>query len=364
MSQKIATVVGTRPEIIKLSSLIPLFDKKFEHRLIHTGQHYSYELDKLFFEELELRDPDFTLEVGSGTHAYQTGEVMKKLEKIFLKEKIDLVVVEGDTNSVLASALAAIKLHIPVAHVEAGIRSFNRKMPEEINRLLTDQISEYCFAPTPIAVNNLKRENVSEGKIYLVGNTIVEVTRKNLELAKKKSNIMKQLNLEKEGYVLLTAHRCENVDIKSRVIGLRNALEQIDLPVVYPIHPRSLKMIQKFNLLKKFKQMDNLEFIKPIGFFDFLSLSAHSKFIITDSGGIQEECTVYKKPVLIIRDDTERPEILGTFGRLVGCDTKKIVEESERILDNYSIIMKKLRDLESPFGDGTTSKRILEILSS
>lgn len=362
MITKIATIIGTRPEIIKLSPLIPLFDKEFEHVFVHTGQHYSYEMDKVFFKEFGLRDPDFTLDVGSGTHAYQTGKIMLGLEELFSKEKVDLVVVEGDTNSVLAAALAASKLHIPIAHVEAGIRSFDRNMPEEINRILTDQISEYCFAPTTIAVKNLEKENIDARRIHMVGNTIVEVTQKTLEMAEKKSRIMEELGLKKEEYVLLTAHRVENVDVRERFLNLGNALEKIDSPIIYPAHPRSLKMLKELDLLSKFEGIKNLRFIKPLGILDFISLSANSRFIITDSGGIQEECTVYKKPILIIRDNTERPEILGTFGKLVGCDTRKIVEESRQILDNYPEIIKRLDKEKSPFGDGTTSKKILDIL--
>lgn len=361
---KLAIVFGTRPEIIKLSEIMLLAKrvKGVDARIIHTGQHYDYNMSQQFLEELELPKIDENLEVGSGTHAQTTGKAMIALEEWMMGERPDVVMAEGDTNTVLAAALAASKLHIPFAHVEAGIRSFWRGMPEEINRVLADQVADYCFAPTEIAVRNLKREGVEDGRIHLTGNTIVEATRRGLELAKKNSKVMEKLGLEKEGFVLVTAHREENVDSRERFTSLISALLKLPLPVIYPIHPRSLKRLEEFGMLKRVRNSANVRLIEPVGYFDFLQLSANSKFIITDSGGVQEECTIYKKPVLVARENTERPELLGSFGELVGCDEKRITKAAGKIMRDYDALVGRLRKLPSPYGDGKASKRIMKIL--
>ena len=359
---KLLIVYGTRPEFIKLSEIIRLaeLDLGIDPFYVHTGQHYSYNMNKQFLDELNFPKTDINLEIGSGSQAYQVGMGLIKLEKLFLKEQPDVVMAEGDTNTVLSAALASIKIHIPFAHVEAGIRSFDRNMPEEINRVLTDQISEYCFAPTKIAVKNLKKEGI-DNKVYLTGNTIVEAVQRNLKFAEK-SNILGKLNLNGEQYIVLTAHRAENVDNKERVLGIIKALEQIKEPIIYPIHPRTLKRLKEFDLIERVENVKNLRLIETLGYFDFLKLCAYSKLIITDSGGIQEECTIYRKPVLVIRDNTERPEILEKFGWLTGCDPKKITKGYNYIVENYGELEKKLKNLVSPFGDGQASKRIISYL--
>nr|WP_290726783.1 UDP-N-acetylglucosamine 2-epimerase (non-hydrolyzing) [Archaeoglobus sp.] len=223
-----AIVLGTRPEIIKMSPVIRECERRhLNYFILHTGQHYSYEMDKVFFEELELPQPRFNLDVGSGTHAEQTGKIMIGVEKVLRKEKPDVVLVQGDTNTVLAGALAAVKLYIKVGHVEAGLRSFDRRMPEEINRLLVDHISDYLFAPTEKAKQNLLREGVDENKIFVTGNTVVDAVYQNLEVAKRKVNVLKDLGLKPRGYFLVTAHRQENVDVKEKLKGILKDLELI-----------------------------------------------------------------------------------------------------------------------------------------
>ena len=359
---KLLIVYGTRPELIKLSEIIRLAELNpgIDSFYVHTGQHYSYNMNKRFLEELNFPKPDINIGIGSGSQAYQVGMGLIKLEKLFLKEQPDVVMAEGDTNTVLSAALASTKIRIPFAHVEAGIRSFDRNMPEEVNRVLTDQISEYCFAPTKLAVKNLKKEDI-DNKVYLTGNTIVETVQRNLKFAEK-TNILGKLNLNSEEYIVLTAHRAENVDNKERVLGIIKALEQIKEPLIYPVHPRTLKRLKEFGLIERVENIKNLRLIRPLGYFDFLKLCADSKLIITDSGGIQEECTIYKKPVLIIRDNTERPEILEKFGWLTGCNHKKITKGYNYIVENYRELEKKLKNLESPFGDGQASERIISYL--
>ena len=251
----IGIIVGTRPEIIKMSPIIVECEKRgVEYTLIHTGQHYSYNMDKIFFEELELLAPHYSLDVGEkySTPGAQTGEMIKGIEKILMegKEALDIVLVEGDTNSVLAGAIAAVKLHIKVGHVEAGLRSFDRSMPEEFNRILTDHISDLLFAPTEKSKINLLDEGISEENIFVTGNTIVDAVYRNLKIAKKKSKVLKELGLEKEKYIVLTLHRQENVDMQQRFSNIIEASTRLDFQVVFPIHPRAKKMAEKFGLLK------------------------------------------------------------------------------------------------------------------
>ena len=366
MASKLAIIFGTRPEIIKLSEIMLLSkaDPQIDPCIIHTGQHYDYNMSQQFLEELELPKIDENLEVGSGTHAQTTGKAMISIEEMLVRQKPDFVMAQGDTNTVLAAALAASKLHIPFSHVEAGIRSFWRGMPEEINRVLADQVADYCFAPTETAVKNLKKEGKSEKEIFLTGNTIIEATERGLALSEKKSSALSKFGLNREDFVLVTAHREENVDNKQRLSSLLSALGELPIKFVYPIHPRALKRIKEFGLMEQVEKAGNIGLIGPVGYFDFLQLSANSKFIITDSGGVQEECTVYKKPVLVARDNTERPEILGTFGTLVGCDKNKIIEESKKLLDDYGEVSKMLKKEPSPYGDGKASERIVNILKN
>ena len=353
---KISIILGTRPEIIKMSPVIRECEKRgLDYFILHTGQHYSYEMDRIFFEELELPQPKYNLDVGSGTHAEQTGKIMIGVEKILMKERPDVVLVQGDTNTVLAGALAATKLHIKIGHVEAGLRSYDRRMPEEINRVLTDHISDYLFAPTEKAKQNLLREGIDENKIFVTGNTIVDAVYQNLEIAKRKVNVLKDLGLKPKEYVLVTAHRQENVDVKERLKGILKGLELIhnefDMPVVFPIHPRTQRRIKEFGL-----SLNGVKVISPLGFLEFLQLEANARLILTDSGGVQEETCILGVPCVTLRDNTERPETLEVGSNVL------VGTKPERILEGVKIMLNRENNWRNPFGDGRAGERIIRIL--
>ncbi len=354
---KICIIVGTRPEIIKMSSIIREFSKKNENYfIIHTKQHYSENLDKIFFQELKLPSPKYNLNIGSGTHASQTGKMLISIEKVLLKEKPDLVIVEGDTNTVLAGALVASKLHIKIAHIEAGLRSYFREMPEEINRILTDHMSDFLFAPTKKASKILINEGIDKKRIFVTGNTIVDAVYQNKKIAEK-SKVLSSLRLSKQSYLLLTSHREENVD---SIDNLRNILEsvervakKINLPVVYPIHPRTKKMISKFKL----NIPNEIVIINPLGYLDFLSLQQNAKLIFTDSGGIQEEACILNVPCVTLRENTERPETLDVGSNvLAGTNIKRVIKSTTYMLN-------KKTDWKNPYGDGKAYKRIANIIA-
>lgn len=366
--KKIFLITGARPNFMKVSPLIAEMRKYsdiFLPILVHTGQHYDYELSKIFFQELNISKPDIYLGVGSGSHAEQVGKIMIKLEKVLLKEKPDLVIVVGDVNSTLAAALTAVKLNIKVAHVEAGLRSFDREMPEEINRLLTDQIADFLFTPSPDANRNLKKEGIPQEKIYLVGNIMIDSLFHNLDKAKK-SHVLKKLGLNNKNYALLTLHRPSNVDDKISFLKIVKALKVIskELPIIFPAHPRTTKQIKLFNYEHYFKigkkvGRSGIYLIKPVGYLDFVKLMLHSKFVLTDSGGIQEETTVLNIPCLTLRNTTERP-ITITHGTntLVHNDTEKIITEAKKIIDGRG----KSTVNPPKYWDGKVAKRIVNIL--
>lgn len=353
---KISIIIGTRPEIIKMSPIIRgCINKSLSFFILHTGQHYSYNLDKIFFEELELTEAKYNLEVGSGSHAEETGKMLVSIEKILLKEKPNVVLVEGDTNTVLAGALAAVKLLINVCHVEAGLRSYDRNMPEEINRVLVDHCAELLFAPTEKARRILLGEGIAEGKIFMTGNTIVDAVYQNLGIAKRKVNTLDELGLKEQGYFLVTAHRQENVDDKKRLKGILDGLELIqeefDLPVIYPIHPRTQKRIKEFGL----NIASEIRLIDPVGFLEFLQLEANAKLVLTDSGGVQEESCILGVPCVTLRDNTERPETIEVGANILsGCAPEKIVASCEIMLGKSG--------WNNPFGDGKAAKRIVKIV--
>ena len=354
----IGVVLGTRPEIIKMSPVIRECERRgIDYFILHTGQHYTYEMDRLFFEELELPDPDYSLDVGSGTHAGQTAKIMTGVEDVLLKEAPDIILVQGDTNTVMATALAASKLQVRVGHIEAGLRSFNRRMPEEINRVLTDHVSDHLFAPTENARENLLREGISERKICVTGNTIVDAVYQNLGIAKKKSDILGELDLEPREYFLVTAHRPENVDNRTRLKGILKGLEgvqkEFSLPVIFPVHPRTEKRIKELGI-----GVNGLNLTKPFGFLEFLQLESQARLVLTDSGGVQEETCVLGVPCATMRYDTERPETLDVGSNiLVGADSQKILE-AVRSTESWK------PDWKNPYGDGIAGKMIIMVCAA
>ena len=363
---KIVLVAGARPNFMKIAPIIRAIKKynaghktpKFKVHLVHTGQHYDSRMSKIFFKDLEIPQPDIYLGVGSGSHGEQTAKVMIKFEKVLFKEKPDLVMVVGDVNSTLAAALCAAKLHIPLAHVEAGLRSYDREMPEEINRVVVDVLSDYLFTPSPDADENLKKEGIPKEKIFLVGDVMVDTLLK-FKVKSSKLKVLKKLNLKTKAYALLTLHRPSNVDNKENFLKILEAVEEISrrIPIVFPVHPRTKKNMEKFGLTRR----GEIHLIEPLGYLEFLKLMMESRFVMTDSGGMQEETTVLNIPCLTLRDTTERPITIkeGT-NTLVGNDTKKIIKEAEKILnknrnsDHFSY---------PALWDGKAAERIVSVLS-
>ncbi len=340
-----------------MSPLIRNCQKKhWNFFILHTNQHYSPNLDKIFFQELELPQPKYNLNVGSGTHAEEVAKMLVGIEKILIEEQPRIVLVEGDTNTVFAGALAAAKLHLKVGHLEAGLRSYCREMPEEINRVLTDHCSDLLFAPTKEAQQTLLKEGILQSQIFVTGNTIVDAVLENVKLAQKKSKILKILNLKKQEYFLVTLHREENVDNKPRLKDILKGLDLIartfQLPIIYPIHPRALKMLQAFHLTVP----SGITLIEPLGFFDFLSLESQAKLVLTDSGGVQEETCILKVPCVTLRDNTERPETVKAGSNLVSGT------RPQNILTAVKTMIKKPRTWPNPFGDGQAASKILQII--
>lgn len=327
--------------------------------LLHTGQHYDEAMSKIFFEDLQMPQPDIYLGVGSGTHAEQTAQVMTKIEAVMLENRPDLVIVVGDVNSTLAASVVAAKLWIPVAHVEAGLRSFDREMPEEINRILTDRLAEYLFVTEESGQQNLVNEGINPEQIYFVGNVMIDSLLKHRKKAQK-SPILERLGVAEKGYALLTMHRPGNVDTLENLTNIFCAFEKIQqkIKILFPIHPRTRKMLNEFGLQAQVQRMKNLMLIDPLGYLDFLKLMDHAAFILTDSGGIQEESTVLGIPCLTLRENTERPITLelGT-NILVGSDRKRIVEESRKIISG-----KAKSGQIPPLWDGKASERIVRII--
>ncbi len=360
---KIAVVLGTRPEIIKMSPVIRYLERfKKDYFIVHTGQHYSFEMDRLFFKELELPEPKHQLSVHlapSQGHGEHLGRMLSHLEKIFLDEKPSVIAVQGDTNTVLAGALVASKIHgIQVAHVEAGLRSYDREMPEEINRILTDHISDYLFPPTQLAKKILLSEGISAKKIHVTGNTIVDAVVQNMKIAEKKGLPMPYGLKTNEPFFLMTMHRQENVDFKDRLkailIGLSRVHEHFKIPIIFPMHPRTEKMLKTFGLTLP----AGVRHVAPAGFLDFLRLEGKAKLILSDSGGVQEEACILKVPCVTLRTTTERPETLTTGGNvLAGYDPVKILSGAKKMISKKAV-------WKNPFGDGRSGERIVQILEN
>ncbi|MBR1368262.1 UDP-N-acetylglucosamine 2-epimerase [Methanocalculus chunghsingensis] len=351
----IGIILGTRPEIIKMSPVIRECERKgLDYFILHTGQHYSYEMDRNFFEELELPEPHFNLDVGSASHADQTCRIMTGIEKILIDEQPDTVLVQGDTNTVLAGALAASKLNIRVGHVEAGLRSFDRTMPEEINRVVTDHISDYLFAPTETARQYLLNEGIEERKICLTGNTIVDAILQNQKISQTRSKVLDDIGVKPKEFFLATSHRQENVDSYEKLRNIINAFENIhnelSFPVIFPMHPRTQKMIQQFKM-----SLEGTIVMPPVGFLDFLQLESKARLVLTDSGGVQEESCILGVPCVTLRENTERPETIRVGANmLAGTDRDKILSSSREMISRTAT-------WSNPYGDGRAGKTIITL---
>lgn len=354
MSVDLAVVLGTRPEIIKLSPILRMcHERDVSHRVIHTGQHYSESLDAVFFDSLELERPEYNLGVGSKSHGRQTGEMLIGLEEVLESISPDTVLVQGDTNSVLAGALAASKLDCHLGHVEAGLRSFDPDMPEESNRIITDHVSDHLFAPTDQSVTHLRNEGISDQRIVLTGNTIVDAVEQHLDIATKTSSILDELDLRGRDYFVLTAHRSKNVDDPSRLSGLLRGVAQAArthrVPVIYPIHPRTARRMEDFDLTMPAE----ITTIDPLEYLDFLRLQSAADLILTDSGGVQEEACILQVPCVTIRETTERPETIAVGSNRLCSPAPTTICRAIDTMRSTS------RAWDNPFGDGKASQRIL-----
>jgi UDP-N-acetylglucosamine 2-epimerase len=359
---KIVTIVGARPQFIKAAPVSRAIQKhnrkghgtQITEILVHTGQHYDDAMSAVFFRDLDIPEPHVNLDVGSGPHGWQTAQMLMRIEEVLMAQKPGLVMVYGDTNSTLAGALAAVKLHIPLAHVEAGLRSFNREMPEEHNRVVSDHLSNLLFCPTQTAIKNLEHEGISKG-VHCVGDVMYDSVLFNIHLAEKRSHILKQYNLKPNNYALATVHRAENTDAPERLKAILNALEEITsngLPVILPLHPRTRNKISDFNL-----SHNSLQLIDPVSYLDMLALEKQAKVILTDSGGVQKEAYWFKVPCITLRNETEWLETVKSgWNVLVGSETNCIIRTVEQAKSGISY--------HDAYGDGHTAERIADLLFS
>ena len=348
---KILTVVGARPQFIKAAAVSNIIRKEHEEILVHTGQHYDENMSKIFFEELKIPKPNYNLGIGSGGHGTQTGAMLIKLEELYIKEKPDMVLVYGDTNSTFAGAVCASKLLIPVAHIEAGLRSFNMNMPEEQNRILTDHISKYLFVPTTSAVKNLSAEGITRG-VYNVGDVMYDATLNFTKISKEKSKIMEDLKLSQEEFILATIHRAENTNDINRLRNIIEALNESGQKIILPLHPRTKKYMDDYGLIFR----NNIKIIDPVGYLDMISLEMHCKKIVTDSGGVQKEAFFMNKPCITMRDETEWVETVENgWNIVVGTDKAKILDG----IVNF----KPIKAQQDIFGDGHAAEKILKIIN-
>ena len=361
---RIMLVIGARPQIIKSAPIIheASKDSEIKFQIVHTGQHYDFEMSKIFFGELGLPNPTVNLGVGSGSHAWQTGKMMIGLEKTIKKLKPDLVLVPGDTNSTLAGALAAVKLHVPVAHVEAGARSYDMRMPEEVNRRLTDHCSRMLFAATENCVNNLLKEGIPKDQIRFTGDTMYDALLRHMPKSLK-SRVLERLCLKASEYAVLTVHRPENVDDHETLSNILEAIVQLrELTIVFPVHPRTMERLRATGLLKRLKETEHVRLVDPVGYHDMLQLVKHAKMVFTDSGGLQKEAFWLHAPCITLREKTEWVETIRLRANtLVGNRTDKIVRKAKEYLTSEKL-KNKLMNLPNPFGDGNASKKILDAL--
>ncbi|MBN1754827.1 UDP-N-acetylglucosamine 2-epimerase (non-hydrolyzing) [bacterium] len=364
MKTKLKTLllVGTRPNLMKIAPLMKAMEEKggFEPILVHSGQHYDQNMSQVFFEQLQIPKPDYHLGVGSGKHGEQIAKTLIHFEEVVVKLIPRLIVVVGDVNSTVAGALVGTRYGIKVAHVEAGLRSFNWEMPEEQNRVLTDRLSDFLFTHSPEAEINLLNEGIDSQKIFFVGNIMIDSLVRFRAQARERSTILKRLQLTPGSYSLLTLHRPSNVDTKEGLEKIIRLLRMVQerIKIIYPIHPRTQKSLDKFGLSYYLKDLSNLVLIEPIGYLDFLSLTEKAKLVMTDSGGIQEETTYLNIPCLTLREETERPiTVLKGTNTIVGTDEDRILAEIENILNGNP-----KRGIIPELWDGKTSERIINIL--
>jgi UDP-GlcNAc3NAcA epimerase len=349
---KLLSVVGARPQFIKASPVSRTLRKHHQEILVHTGQHYDYDMSDVFFEDLGIPAPDYHLAIGSGRHGAQTGAMLQAIETVLEKERPDIVIVYGDTNSTLAASLAAAKLHIPVAHIEAGLRSFNRAMPEEINRVVADHISTWLFVPSAISRDQLMKEGVQSG-VHIVGDIMYDALLLHRNHADTASLVLDRLGLSPKSYYVATVHRAENTDRRENLASIFGGLGQLDKPVVMPIHPRTLKKIEEFQILLQ----ENIKPLEPLGYLDMLKLQSQASCILTDSGGVQKEAYYLSVPCVTLRSETEWVETVTAGWNLI-CGTASIA-----IVEG----VRKMEGCQAPhpnlYGDGATAQRIVEILS-
>jgi UDP-GlcNAc3NAcA epimerase len=356
---KIVTVIGARPQFVKLGPLAEALAGKATELVVHTGQHYDTRMSKVFFDDMGLPEPAVNLGIGSGYHGAMTGDMLKAIEEVLLRESPQLMIVFGDTNSTLAGALAACKLHIPVAHVESGLRSFNRLMPEEINRILTDHASDLLFCPTESAVEQLRQEGITSG-VHCTGDVMLDALLHYQPIATARSNILKELELKPGNFNLVTIHRAENTDDEENLHSILTGLSNTDLPLVFPVHPRTRKILNSNRFQQLTASNKLLRIIEPVGFLDMISLEQSASRILTDSGGIQKEAYWLGKPCITLRNETEWTEtVTQGYNRLVGANLGQIVDALQNFFPNHQA--------DSLYGDGKASegivRAILEFLS-
>jgi UDP-GlcNAc3NAcA epimerase len=358
---KIATVIGARPQFVKAAAVSRVLQatRGVEEVLVHTGQHYDENMSEVFFKELELRRPDYHLGVGSGTHGAQTGRMLEAIDRVLLRIKPDWMLVYGDTNSTLAGALAAAKLYLPVAHVEAGLRSFNRHMPEEINRVVTDQVSDFLFAPTETAVENLNREGIPSVKISLVGDVMYDASLYYGGKAERESNILQKLGLDPKGYILATIHRAENTDDPERLLAIFKGLGEMaeTVPIILPLHPRTRAALEREGLLEEVS--NRILLIGAVGYLEMVMLEKNARLIATDSGGVQKEAFFYRVPCVTLRNETEWVELVD-----LGWNRLTPPLSAAKVFAGVRNALGKLGVPGHPYGNGDAAQKIVAALIS